>query len=430
MAKLHYLTKSLFFATIILLASNTQAQTELKILTETGTRFNDVNDSGFGVNVYSYYDFDTNQLTPIEPEVFMVQGTNNDRNVVGSMIYDEPEFILQPGYRIDGIWKAIDFLPAQDPYNMDENTVYGISPNSKYVTGQLNIGSNYGGFLFNTETEEMLATFDPEGEDGSFYNVNDNGIMVGWVNRPNPGTLRYPAYRTLDGEYHLIPEGQAPSFNLNTINDINSLNQMVGDFDAQPFIYDMASNTFTSYEIPEGADNASFIGISDNGIAVGYADIDIDIRDAIIYHPSLGEQPMYLKDFLIAQGIDVDTDDGYLGTAVSISPSGEYIAGYLNGPASWERGWMVSLDDIVMGTNKNSKSKISSYPNPVKSTMHIISQEPIDSVTVYSITGQKVSDVTLNTNNSELNISNLLSGIYFVKVLSYGYLETIKVVKQ
>ncbi|WP_026450706.1 T9SS type A sorting domain-containing protein [Aequorivita capsosiphonis] len=430
MKKNTFLKTCIFPAAILLGTANIQAQIELKVLTETGTRFNDVNDSGFGVNVYSYYDFETNQLTPIEQEVFMVQATNNDENVVGTMIYDEPNFILQPGYRVGGTWNAIDFLPEQDPENMDENTVYGISPNNKYITGQLNIGSDYGGFLFDTETQEMIATFDPEGEAGSFYNVNDNGIMVGWVNRPNPGTLRIPAYRTLDGEYHLIPEGQSPSFNLNTINDINSSNQMAGDFNGQPFIYDMSTNTFTRYEIPAGADYATFGSISENGVAVGYANIDIEIRDAIVYHPSLGDQPLYLKDVLAANGVAVNTDDGLLGTASSISPNGEYIVGYLNGPPTWEQGWMVYLDDLILGTNNVSENAVSFYPNPVTDVLHINSNQTIDSVAVYTITGQRVSNITSNNNNKELNISNLASGVYLVKVTRNGSVENLKVVKQ
>lgn len=430
MKKVTFLMKSMFLAAIFLGTSNIQAQIELKILSDTGTRFNDVNDSGFGVNVYSYYDFETNQLTPIEPEVFMVQATNNAETVVGTMIYDEADFILQPGYRLDGVWNPIDFLPEQDPENMDENTVYGISPNGKYITGQLNIGNDYGGFLFDTATEEMIATFDPEGEDGSFYNVNDNGIMVGWVNRPNPGTLRIPAYRTLDGEYHLLPEGQYPSFNLNTINDINSSNQMVGDFDAHPFIYDMSTNTFTSFEIPAGADYATFGSISDNGVAVGYANIDVEIRDAIVYHPSLGDQPLYLKDVLAANGVAVNTDDGYLGSANSISASGEYIVGYLNGPPTWEQGWMLYLDDLILGTPNVSQNKVSVYPNPIAHVMHINSKEPIDAVSVYTITGQSVSNITSNNKNTELDFSSLSSGVYFVKVSSNGTIETLKVIKQ
>ena len=432
MKKITFLAKSLFLTAVLLGASNVEAQIELKIQTEIGTRFNDVNDSGFGVTVYDYYDFETNELTYIEPEAVMVQSTNNDENVAGFMFYNEPEYILQAAYRKDGVWNPIGFLPGQDPDNYDENFVYGISPNSKYITGQTNIGSNYGGFLFDTETQELIGTFDPEGEASASYNVNDNGITVGWVDRPDQfGTLRVPAYRTLDGEYHLIPEGQLPTeTGVNTIGDINSSNVMVGDFDNKPFIYDLATNTFTSYDIPAGADYAAFTSISENGVVVGFADVAFQVRDAIIYHPLLGDQPLYLKDVLADNGVTVSTDDGLLGTAISVSPNGKYIVGWLNGPPPFAEGWALYLDDLILGTNNVSQNTVSFYPNPVQDVMHLNSKETIDSVAVYTITGQKVSDVTSNNNHTELNLSSLASGVYLVKVTSNGSVENLKVVKQ
>jgi hypothetical protein len=432
MKKITFLAKSMFMAAVLFVATTVEAQIELKVQTEMSTRFNDINDSGFGVLVYDYYDFETNTLTYIEPEAFMVQSTNNDANVAGFMFYDEPNFILQAAYRKDGVWNPIGFLPGQDPEDYDENFTYGISPNSKYIAGQSNIGYSYGSFLFDTETEELIGAFDPEGEASATYNVNDNGIMVGWVDRPDQsGTLRVPAYRTLDGEYHLIPEGQLPTLTgINAITDINSSNVMVGDFDNMPFIYDMATNTFTSYDVPTGADYAAFTSISENGVAVGFADVAFQVRDAIIYHPSLGDQLLYLKDVLADNGIDVNTDDGLLGTAISVSQNGKYIAGWLNGPPPFAEGWAVYLDDLILGTNSVSQNSVSFYPNPVEDVLHINSKEAVDAVSVYTVTGQKVSNVTFNNNQTELDLSSLTSGVYLVKVTSNGSVENLKVVKQ
>lgn len=432
MRKITFSIKNLVLAVFLIAIANVEAQVELKVLTEISTRFNDVNDSGFGVNVSHYYDFETGTLSPIESEAFMVVSTNNDENVAGFMFFDQTEFILQAGYRQDGVWKPIGFTAAQNPYATDENITYGISPNSKYITGQANIGSDYGGFLFNTETEELIITLDPEGEASASYAINDNGIMVGWVDRPDSGgTLRVPAYRTLDGEYHLIPEGQLPTLSGdNTIGDINSSNIMVGDFNLQPFIYDMATNTFTSFEIPDGADTAGFTSVSENGVAVGFAEVGFQIRDAIIYHPSLGDQPLYLKDILADNGVTVNTPDGLLGTAISVSSNGKYIAGWLNGPPPFAEGWMVYLDELILGTNTVSQNEITHYPNPVGNVLYLNSKDAINSVSIYTITGQKVSNVTFNENNSEVNLSNLSSGLYLVKVSSNGSVENFKVVKQ
>lgn len=432
MKKNTFSIKKIILALFLVSISAVEAQVELQVLSQMSTRFNDVNDAGFGVTVSQYYDFETGTLSPVEPEAFTLVSTNNDENVAGFMFFDEAQSILQAAYRRDGVWRPVGFTTAQDPYANDQNTTYGISPNSKYITGQANIGLDYGGFLFDTETEELIITQDPEGEASSLYAVNDDGITVGWVDRPDSGgTLRVPAYRTLDGEFHLIPEGQLPTLSGdNTIGDINNNNQMVGDFNLQPFIYDMVTNTFTSYQVPTGAFTAGFKSISENGVVIGFAEVGFQIRDAIIYHPSLGDQPLFLKDILADNGVVVNTPDGLLGTAISISPNGKYIAGWVNGPPPFVEGWMVYLDDLILGTNSVSKNNITHYPNPVENVLYLNSKDAINSAAIYTITGQKVTNVTFNKNNNEINLTNLSSGVYLVKVLSNGSVENFKVVKQ
>ncbi|MCG2430808.1 T9SS type A sorting domain-containing protein [Aequorivita xiaoshiensis] len=428
MKKNTFLIKSLFLGAALFFASNTQAQVELKILTEMGTRFSDVNDDGKGVTTAQYYDFATGELTPMEPEALLLTSINNDENVAGII---EVNSNMEAGYKINGEWKGVGFTPQQDPSN-DQNFPYGISDDSRYITGQGNEGVNYGGFLFDTQTEELVVRLDPQGEAGASYGVNNNGIMVGWVDRPDGGgTLRVPAYITTDGEFHTIPENQSPTVSWdNAIYGINNNNVMVGSFDLEPFMYDLTANTFTSFEIPQDALSAAFSTISDNGVAVGYAEVDFQVRDAIIYHPTLGEQPLYLKDVLADNGITVDTPDGYLGTAISVSSNGKYIAGWLNGPPMNAEGWMVNLDDLILGTATLQTTTVSYYPNPVKDVLNLNTKEAISSVAVYNVTGQKVANVSISENNTQVDFSNLASGVYFVEVKSNGSVENLKVIKE
>jgi hypothetical protein len=289
---------------------------------------------------------------------------------------------------------------------------------------------DFGTFLYDTETGELFDVFDPNGETLTGYAVTNDGTMGGWLDQPNGGgTLRVPAFFNKDGDITLIPDGQLPTFTTNTVADINSSNVMVGDFDGQPFIYDANTATFTTFDTPEG-NNGTFTSISDNGIVVGYEDVDFQVREAIIYHPDLGTQPLFLKDVLSDLGVTIDTNDGRLGTAYKISDNGNYVAGWVNGPPMFAEGWMVYLDDLILGTNNVSQNTVSFYPNPVENVLHLNSKEVIDSVAVYTVTGQMVSNVTFNENRTELNLSNLASGVYLVKVSSNGSVENLKVVKQ
>src|SRR5690606_11905140 len=149
-----------------------------------------------------------------------------------------------------------------------------------------------------------------------------------------------------------ISTGQLPTFSVNSINDINRTNIMVGDFDGQPFIFDLATDTFTTYDAPHG-NAATLTSISDNGIAVGYDDTAFQVREAIICHRDLSEQPLFLKDVLSDLGITIDTPDGMMGTAYKISSNGNYVVGWVNGPPPFAEGWIAYLDDmIVLGTQQ------------------------------------------------------------------------------
>lgn len=401
-------------------------QTELRIMDDMVTRFNDVNDSGMGVMVMNYYDFLNDEIIALEPEAVGLDAINNDGNLAGSIFYDEVNFILQSAYRIDGEWKGVGFLPEQNPED-DTFTTYDISPNSKYITGQTNVGLNYGGFLFDTETETLTGVFDSEGEAIALYTVNSEGIAGGWVDRPNSGgTNRVPAYRTLDGEIHFIPEGQMPQHSqVNQISHISDANVMVGDYDFLPFIYDLDSNTFTSFDLP-GDVPGTFTKISDNGIAVGYADVEFQVRDAIIYHPTLGDQPIFLKDLLTDRGVDVNTLDGLLGTAISISPNGEYIVGWVNGPPMFAEGWILYIEDLLLGTEKTALETITAYPNPVQDVLNISSKN-VDVIEVFSMTGQKIQSLN---NTNQVDFSGLPQGMYLVKVFAENQNQTLKIIKE
>ena len=62
--------------------------------------------------------------------------------------------------------------------------------------------------------------------------------------------------------------------------------------------------------------------------------------------------------------------------------------------------------------------------------MYLNLKGTIDSVAVYTITGQKVSNISSNNDHSEINLSSLSSGVYLIKVFSNGGVENLKVVKQ
>ncbi len=227
-----------------------------------GSRFNDVNDSGVAVSGGAYFEFATETWTPMEAEATEMVSINNNGDVAGSMYLDVDLFILQPAYKKNGVWNPIGWFSGSNPQE-SSFTTYSISPNGVWVTGQMSMGCcDFGTFKYNTETGVLTEIFDAAYVAVAGYVITNDGTIGGWADdEPIGGTRRIPVYITpaLD-IIHVSPD--LPQFNTNAVNDINASSLMVGDFDNQPFLYDLNTNTFTTFAIPAGYETATFTSVS------------------------------------------------------------------------------------------------------------------------------------------------------------------------
>jgi len=74
---------------------------------------------------------------------------------------------------------------------------------------------------------------------------------------------------------------------------------------------------------------------------------------------------------------------------------------------------------VIRMISFNSSAKISVYPNPVRSSFKIISEKPIDvnaKAFIYNYSGKLVRKLNSNELNNPVNVNNLLSGNYFIKL--------------
>ncbi|MGB1230850.1 MAG: T9SS type A sorting domain-containing protein, partial [Winogradskyella sp.] len=89
------------------------------------------------------------------------------------------------------------------------------------------------------------------------------------------------------------------------------------------------------------------------------------------------------------------------------------------------------VSNAVLSTvSFDNEAAFTYYPNPVKNTLTLNAQNTIDNVTMYNMLGQVVLNAKPNNVDSELDMSNLKSGAYFVKVTIANNTKTIKVIKQ
>ncbi|WP_415793660.1 fibronectin type III domain-containing protein, partial [Flavobacterium saliperosum] len=88
----------------------------------------------------------------------------------------------------------------------------------------------------------------------------------------------------------------------------------------------------------------------------------------------------------------------------------------------------ISAYDASLSTGSFDSASFKAYPNPVKDVLNLSYSSEISSVEVYNMLGQKVITKNLNVAQGQIDMSNLTSGNYIVKVTSEGLTKTIKVV--
>jgi len=69
------------------------------------------------------------------------------------------------------------------------------------------------------------------------------------------------------------------------------------------------------------------------------------------------------------------------------------------------------------------------YPNPVKDRLIIKSRNTIAKVDLYTLLGEKIKSKIINALDTEINFSDLQSGVYFINVYSNSTTKTIKIIK-
>ena len=70
------------------------------------------------------------------------------------------------------------------------------------------------------------------------------------------------------------------------------------------------------------------------------------------------------------------------------------------------------------------------YPNPVKNNITISNASLIQEIEITSLLGQKILTKKINELQTELNLSELANGVYFVKVRSEGQEKIVKILKE
>ncbi|WP_289045335.1 T9SS type A sorting domain-containing protein [uncultured Olleya sp.] len=89
----------------------------------------------------------------------------------------------------------------------------------------------------------------------------------------------------------------------------------------------------------------------------------------------------------------------------------------------------ATLDVSLSTEDFEKESLFTYYPNPVNNSLNLKAQKEISNVSVYNMLGQEVYRNSPNSFNNTVDMANLDSGAYFVKVTINDATETIKIIK-
>lgn len=103
-----------------------------------------------------------------------------------------------------------------------------------------------------------------------------------------------------------------------------------------------------------------------------------------------------------------------------------------------EPNGMGAVDDISLtydvptaSTTDFNKKQLTYYPNPVNDVLNLSYSEPLASVQIYNVLGQKVVSEKLNSQEARIDMSSLMAGPYIVKATTVsGASKTIKITKK
>lgn len=87
-------------------------------------------------------------------------------------------------------------------------------------------------------------------------------------------------------------------------------------------------------------------------------------------------------------------------------------------------------DASLLNANVFDNKNFTYYPNPVKDVLNLSYTKNTSNVAVFNLLGQQIVAKVVNANQSKIDMSNLASGTYIVKVTSDNQIKTIKVIKE
>lgn len=273
----------------------------------------------------------------------------------------------------------------------------------------------------------------------------DGNVIVGYqdLNGPWKSAVwrKNPAGGYFPNEYLLInPDGSATD-EFNQLGECSYVtpdgNWIGGEGDYangnQPWIWSEATGVINLGDLSAGTGTGRVAGIAPDGsFVIGWFSVFGWGAQPIpfIWTPTTG-----IVEFnaFVGNVLDIDTGDYDVWIPNNLSLNAKYITGWGVNPniGEWGEIFTFRLEMPDMLGHAEVGANISTvYPNPVIDILNIQSEETIDNVGVYNISGQLLIDRKSPNGISQIDLSALSSGIYFVKIQANQQTKIHKITKK
>ncbi len=172
--------------------------------------------------------------------------------------------------------------------------------------------------------------------------------------------------------------------------------------------------------------------------ATMYLMIDTAIHNSVIFQYEIsgdeyGAEPHAITDFLVLNNAGINTNWISISNTSGNIISGDSAALLVNfntysipvGTYTSSITITSNVDTIIVpvtlhvvdptNIDKTNEDFISIFPNPAKNKIRITSNNTLGNIKIVNISGISVKNFTLNKNTTDINISDLNAGIYFIK---------------
>jgi hypothetical protein len=118
-------------------------------------------------------------------------------------------------------------------------------------------------------------------------------------------------------------------------------------------------------------------------------------------------------------------------TSLALSPSGQPFVAYTDNVNSG-KATVMKYDSVYFGIHELQESRLSLYPNPAdeKITIETSGVTKESNLSIVNIEGQEVLTRQITELKTQLDISSLPSGVYFIRVTNERTVEVGKFVKK